>query len=90
MAGPPDELRLPEGSQATDWEMELAIVIGSTCRQVPQAQAQAQVAGYCLANDLSERSWQTQRNGQWTKGKSFDGLRIVSPPEMATSHRMRP
>jgi 2-keto-4-pentenoate hydratase/2-oxohepta-3-ene-1,7-dioic acid hydratase in catechol pathway len=79
LAGPDDDVRLPEGSVSTDWEVELGFVIGTRASRVPQAQALQHVAGYCLANDVSERDWQIQRNGQWTKGKSFDGFGPVGP-----------
>lgn len=79
LAGPDDDVRLPEGSVSTDWEVELGLVIGTRASRVPQAQALQHVAGYCLANDVSERDWQIQRNGQWTKGKSFDGFGPLGP-----------
>lgn len=79
LAGPSDDVTMPEGSTAMDWEVELGIVIGSTARRVSGAQALAHVAGYVLANDLSERDWQSKRNGQWTKGKSFDGFGPIGP-----------
>jgi 2-keto-4-pentenoate hydratase/2-oxohepta-3-ene-1,7-dioic acid hydratase in catechol pathway len=79
LAGPDDDVRLPEGSVSTDWEVELGFVIGTRASRVPQAQALQHVAGYCLANDVSERDWQIQRNGQWTKGKSFDGFGPIGP-----------
>lgn len=79
LAGPNDDLVLPEGSTATDWEIELAVVMGTTARNVPASRALAHVAGYCLANDVSERDWQLRRNGQWTKGKSFDGFGPLGP-----------
>ena len=79
LAGPDDDVRLPEGSTAGDWEIELGFVIGTLCRNVPVAQALSHVAGYCLANDVSERDWQIKRNGQWGKGKSFDGFGPIGP-----------
>ncbi|WP_367848332.1 fumarylacetoacetate hydrolase family protein [Rhodoferax sp. WC2427] len=79
LAGPNDDVTLPEGSVAGDWEIELGIVIGSVARQVPVDQALAHVAGYVLANDVSERGWQIKRNGQWGKGKSFDGFGPIGP-----------
>ena len=79
LAGPNDDITLPEGSMAGDWEIELGIVIGSVARQVPVEQALAHVAGYVLANDVSERDWQIKRNGQWGKGKSFDGFGPIGP-----------
>jgi 2,4-diketo-3-deoxy-L-fuconate hydrolase len=79
LAGPNDDVTLPEGSVAGDWEIELGIVIGSVARQVSKEQALAHVAGYVLANDVSERDWQIKRNGQWGKGKSFDGFGPIGP-----------
>ena len=79
LAGPDDDVVLPEGSVAGDWEVELAVVIGTLARRVPVEQALAHVAGYCLANDVSERDWQLRRGGQWCKGKSFDGFGPLGP-----------
>ncbi|WP_137918638.1 fumarylacetoacetate hydrolase family protein [Hydrogenophaga sp. 2FB] len=79
IAGPNDDVELPEGSQASDWEIELGFVIGTQARNVSVAQALSHVAGYCLANDISERDWQLKRNGQWSKGKSFDGFGPIGP-----------
>jgi 2-keto-4-pentenoate hydratase/2-oxohepta-3-ene-1,7-dioic acid hydratase in catechol pathway len=79
LSGPDDDVVLPEGSTATDWEIELGFVIGTTARRVPVHAALDHVAGYCLANDVSERDWQIKRNGQWGKGKSFDGFGPIGP-----------
>ncbi len=79
IAGPNDDVELPEGSEAGDWEIELGFVIGTLAKKVPVAQALSHVAGYCLANDVSERDWQIKRNGQWGKGKSFDGFGPLGP-----------
>ncbi|WP_372659548.1 fumarylacetoacetate hydrolase family protein [Hydrogenophaga sp.] len=79
IAGPDDDVELPAGSEAGDWEIELGFVIGTLARKVPVAQALSHVAGYCLANDVSERDWQIKRNGQWGKGKSFDGFGPIGP-----------
>lgn len=79
IAGPNDDVELPEGSEAGDWEIELGFVIGTQAKKVPVAQALSHVAGYCLANDVSERDWQIKRNGQWGKGKSFDGFGPLGP-----------
>jgi 2-keto-4-pentenoate hydratase/2-oxohepta-3-ene-1,7-dioic acid hydratase in catechol pathway len=79
LSGPNDAILLPPGSEHTDWEIELGIVIGSTARSVAQEDALRHVAGYCLANDLSERHWQNHRNGQWFKGKSFDSFGPIGP-----------
>jgi 2,4-didehydro-3-deoxy-L-rhamnonate hydrolase len=79
LAGPDDDVPMPEGSVATDWEIELGFVIGTVASKVPQERALAHVAGYCLANDISERDWQIKRNGQWGKGKSFPGFGPIGP-----------
>jgi 2,4-diketo-3-deoxy-L-fuconate hydrolase len=79
IAGPNDDVRLPEGSTAGDWEIELGVVIGSTARSVAVEDGLKHVAGYVLANDVSERDWQIKRNGQWGKGKSFDGFGPLGP-----------
>jgi 2-keto-4-pentenoate hydratase/2-oxohepta-3-ene-1,7-dioic acid hydratase in catechol pathway len=79
IAGPNDDVTLPEGSEAGDWEVELGFVIGTQAKKVSVANALSHVAGYCLANDVSERDWQIKRNGQWGKGKSFDGFGPIGP-----------
>ena len=79
LAGPNDDVELPEGSVAGDWEIELGFVIGTLARKVSVNDALKHVAGYCLANDVSERDWQIKRNGQWGKGKSFDGFGPIGP-----------
>ena len=79
LAGPNDDVELPEGSEAGDWEIELGFVIGTQAKKVSIADALSHVAGYCLANDVSERDWQIKRNGQWGKGKSFDGFGPIGP-----------
>lgn len=79
LSGADDDITLPPGSEATDWELELGFVIGKTAQQVSPDDALAHVAGYCLANDVSERDWQIKRNGQWGKGKSFDGFGPIGP-----------
>ncbi|MES2360407.1 MAG: fumarylacetoacetate hydrolase family protein [Pseudomonadota bacterium] len=79
IAGPNDEVTIPDGSVACDWEVELGVVIGSVARRVTEAEALGHVAGYCIANDISERDWQIKRNGQWGKGKSFDGFGPLGP-----------
>jgi 2,4-didehydro-3-deoxy-L-rhamnonate hydrolase len=79
LAGPNDDVELPGGSEAGDWEIELGFVIGTQAKMVSVADALQHVAGYCLANDVSERDWQIKRNGQWGKGKSFDGFGPIGP-----------
>lgn len=79
VSGPDDDILFPRGAQKMDWEVELAVVIGKTAKYVSEAQALEHVAGYCVANDLSERSFQIERGGQWTKGKSCDGFAPLGP-----------
>ena len=79
LSGPNDDIVLPPRSQATDWEIELAIVIGRKAQRVAEAQALDHVAGYTIANDVSERDWQIKRGGQWSKGKSFDSFCPLGP-----------
>lgn len=78
--GPDDDIRYPREASKVDWEVELGIVIGSRARDVAEAQALQHVAGYVLANDLSERAFQIERSGgQWSKGKGFDTFGPVGP-----------
>ena len=70
---------IPRGSAKTDWEVELAVVIGRRAKYVAEADALGCVAGYCVANDVSERAFQTERQGQWTKGKSADHFGPTGP-----------
>jgi 2-keto-4-pentenoate hydratase/2-oxohepta-3-ene-1,7-dioic acid hydratase in catechol pathway len=79
LAGPNDDLPLPRGSVKTDWEVELAVVIGRRARYVSREEAAAHVAGYALHNDYSERQDQLERGGQWSKGKSQDGYAPLGP-----------
>ena len=79
LAGPDDDLPLPRGSLKTDWEVELAVVIGRRARYVAVEDAAAYVAGYALHNDYSERQDQLERGGQWSKGKSQDGYAPLGP-----------
>jgi 2,4-didehydro-3-deoxy-L-rhamnonate hydrolase len=79
MTGPNDGLQIPQGAEKTDWEVELAVVIGRTARSVSEAQAMEHVAGYMLHNDYSERAWQLERGGQWVKGKSADTFAPFGP-----------
>jgi len=88
LCGPNDALILPKGSRKTDWEVELAVVIGKTARHVAVDDALAYVAGYALHNDYSEREFQLEHGGQWVKGKSCDtfaplGPYLVTPEELA-------
>mgnify|MGYP005842858821 CR=1 FL=1 len=79
ISGPYDDVRIPRGSKKTDWEVELGVVIGKAGRYIPEAQAMDHVAGYCIVNDVSERDWQTNRSGTWTKGKSSDTFGPLGP-----------
>ena len=83
--GPNDDVVWPEGSQTMDWEVELGLVIGTKARNASLERALAHVAGYCLANDVSERDWQVNRSGQWVKGKSFDTFGPLGPWLVTTS-----
>ena len=79
ISGPNDNIELIRGSEKTDWEVELGIVIGSHTKYVTEADALDHVAGYCVVNDISERHWQLERQGNWTKGKSGDTYGPVGP-----------
>ncbi|HEV7371030.1 fumarylacetoacetate hydrolase family protein [Arenibaculum sp.] len=79
VCGPDDGIEIPRGSEKTDWEVELGIVIGKPAKYVSQAEALSHVAGYCVVNDVSERAFQTERSGQWTKGKSADTFGPIGP-----------
>ena len=77
--GPNDDVRLPRGSKKTDWEVELAIVIGERAAYVPENDAMSYVAGYCVVNDVSEREYQIERGGTWDKGKGCDTFGPTGP-----------
>ncbi|WP_126973817.1 fumarylacetoacetate hydrolase family protein [Gynurincola endophyticus] len=77
--GPNDPLVIPRNSQKTDWEVELAVIIGKKASYVEEKNALEYVAGYCLHNDYSERAFQLERNGQWVKGKSCDSFAPIGP-----------
>lgn len=79
IVGPDDDVVIPRGSEKTDWEVELGFVIGKTAKYVSEADALGHVAGYCVVNDVSERAFQTERSGQWTKGKSCDTFGPIGP-----------
>ena len=79
ICGPNDGLLLPRGGEKTDWEVELAVVIGRTASYVDEADAMDHVAGFCLHNDYSERAFQLERSGQWVKGKSCDTFAPFGP-----------
>lgn len=77
--GPNDAVVLPRGSEQTDWEVELGVVIGTRAADIEQEDALRHVAGYCVVNDISERAFQKDRGGQWTKGKSADTFAPLGP-----------
>jgi 2-keto-4-pentenoate hydratase/2-oxohepta-3-ene-1,7-dioic acid hydratase in catechol pathway len=79
MCGPNDPILIPRGSVKTDWEVELGVVIGKPAKYVTEAEALNHVAGYCVINDVSERAFQMERQGQWTKGKSCDNFGQTGP-----------
>ena len=87
IVGPHDNVMVPKDSQKLDYEVEIAFVIGSRARYVPEADAHKFIAGYTICNDVSERHWQKDRKGQWVKGKSFEtsgpvGPWLVTPDEI--------
>jgi 2-keto-4-pentenoate hydratase/2-oxohepta-3-ene-1,7-dioic acid hydratase in catechol pathway len=79
ISGPYDDVELPRGSQKSDWEVELGVVIGKAAKYVSEADAMSHVAGYCVVNDLSERAFQLEGTGQWVKGKSADTFGPIGP-----------
>ncbi len=87
ICGPDDPIIVPRGATKVDWEVELGVVIGRKAKYVSEAEALSHVAGYCVCNDVSEREYQIERQGQWTKGKSCDnfgqtGPWLVTPDEV--------
>ena len=94
LVGPNDDIVLPRTSEKTDWEVELAVVIGRRASYVPEAEAAACIAGYTLHHDVSERSFQLERGGTWTKGKGCDtfaplGPYLVTPDELPNPNNLR-
>ena len=79
IVGPDDDVLIPRGSEKTDWEVELGVVIGKTAKYVSEDDALDYVAGYCVSHDVSERAFQAERQGQWTKGKSCDTFGPIGP-----------
>ena len=79
ICGPNDPIIIPRTSEKTDWEVELAVIIGKKAKYVTEAEAMSYVAGYAVTNDVSERAFQTERSGQWTKGKSCDNFGQIGP-----------
>jgi len=93
IVGPNDELEIPRGSEKTDWEVELGVVIGKTAKYVDEARAMDHVAGFCVVHDVSERAFQLEGTGQWVKGKSADtfgpiGPWLVTPDEVPDYHEL--
>ena len=94
ISGPYDDVVLPRGSQKSDWEVELGVVIGARASYVTEQEAMTYVAGFCVVNDLSERAYQLERGGQWVKGKSCDtfaplGPWLVTRDEMPDPHALK-
>ncbi|WP_410218293.1 fumarylacetoacetate hydrolase family protein [Paracoccus sp. (in: a-proteobacteria)] len=94
ICGPHDPIVIPRGSQKTDWEVELAVIIGKRAKYVSEQDAMDHVAGFAVTNDVSERAFQAERAGQWTKGKSCDnfgqiGPWLVTPDEIADPQDLR-
>lgn len=94
LSGANDDVIIPPGSTKTDWEVELALIIGKPASYVSREEALDHIAGYCLHNDYSERSFQLERGGQWVKGKSCDsfaplGPYLVPADEVADPHNLR-
>ena len=94
IVGPNDDVLIPRGSEKTDWEVELAVVIGKTAKYVSEDEALDYVAGYAVTDDVSERAFQAERAGQWTKGKSCDtfgpiGPWLVTKDEIADPQNLR-
>ena len=94
IVGPNDDLVIPKGSEKTDWEVELGVVIGKKASYISEAEAMDYVAGYVLHNDYSERAFQLERSGQWVKGKSCDsfaplGPYVVTKDEITDVHNLR-
>lgn len=93
IVGPNDTVTIPKGSRKSDWEVELAVVMGKRASYVSEAEAMEYIAGYCLHNDYSEREWQLERCGQWVKGKSADTFAPLGPfvatrDEIADPHNL--
>jgi 2-keto-4-pentenoate hydratase/2-oxohepta-3-ene-1,7-dioic acid hydratase in catechol pathway len=79
ICGPNDEIVIPNGSEKADWEVELGVIIGKPAKHVTEDEAPSHVAGYCVINDISERAFQLEGTGQWTKGKSADTFGPIGP-----------
>lgn len=79
ISGPNDAIVLPPGSEKTDWEIELGVIIGAAGKAIPLAMVTKHIAGYCVINDVSERAFQLEMGGQWVKGKSADTFGPIGP-----------
>ena len=79
ICGPNDPIQIPRGAEKTDWEVELAIVIGKKTKYISEEESMDHITGFCLANDLSERAFQLERLGSWDKGKSHDSFAPIGP-----------
>jgi 2-keto-4-pentenoate hydratase/2-oxohepta-3-ene-1,7-dioic acid hydratase in catechol pathway len=79
VCGPNDVITIPPKSKKSDWEVELGVIIGTRAKNIKKSDALKHVAGYCTINDMSEREFQTERAGQWTKGKSYDTFGPIGP-----------
>lgn len=93
ICGPNDNVEIPRGSQKTDWEVELGVIIGKGGRYIDEAEAMSHVAGFCVVNDVSEREFQLERSGTWDKGKGCDtfgplGPWLVTRDEVADPHQL--
>jgi 2-keto-4-pentenoate hydratase/2-oxohepta-3-ene-1,7-dioic acid hydratase in catechol pathway len=93
IVGPNDDLEIPRGSEKTDWEVELGVVIGKPAKYVGETKAMDHVAGFCVVHDVSERAFQLEGTGQWVKGKSADtfgpiGPWLVTPDEVPDYHEL--
>ena len=93
IVGPDDSVEIPRGSQKTDWEVELGVVIGKGGRYISEADAMSHIAGYCVINDVSEREFQLERSGTWDKGKGCDtfgptGPWLVTADEVPDPHKL--
>lgn len=93
ICGPNDDVEIPRGSEKTDWEVELGVIIGKGGRYIDEADAMSHVAGYCVVNDVSERAFQLERSGTWDKGKGCDtfgplGPWLVTRDEVADPHQL--
>jgi 2-keto-4-pentenoate hydratase/2-oxohepta-3-ene-1,7-dioic acid hydratase in catechol pathway len=94
ICGPHDNIIIPKNSSKTDWEVELAVVIGKKCSYIDEDEASQSIAGYCLHNDVSEREFQLERGGTWDKGKGCDtfaplGPWLVTPEEFPDLDNLR-